>query len=279
MPSRGLLMAALTLIAATTALACSGSDAGTSSGVTVSDSAGVSTVQIDDLAALPLPERTTTTSVEIGRLTVLDPGGDVVETRPLPPPSRVVDLEPLTVGDDGRVLAVFGASRIFQRDGIRRDTVPLLLVDSASTADTLGLWPGRQWSFASANGGALRREFGFGRSLEASGRDGRVAIGSTDRLSLTIVDGTGDETYPAFSGLLLDADGRIWIGGPEVRDAVERRWTALAPDGTPRFRVTLPAAAELLDAAGDRLVVLDEAELGEEIVRILTLDAPEDPEG
>lgn len=397
------LRSALTLVAATTALACSGPDAGTAGGVTVTDSAGVTTVQIDDLAALTLPERAATTSVEIGRragselfrvsagrlladgglalgndgtsevlyvdrageivrrvggagegpgefgsitsfprahgdtltvydvrlgrLTILDPAGDVVQTRPLPPPNRAVDLEPLIVDDDGRVLAVFGASRIFQQDGVRRDTVPLLLVDSASTADTLGLWPGRQWSFVSTDRGAFRTEFGFGRSLEASGRDGRVVIGSTDRLALTVVDGTGDETlriegsapnrpvpeddvaawradrvdglpedlpasareaietapynetYPAFSGLLLDGDGRIWIGEPEVMGADERRWTALAQDGTPRFRVTLPASAEPLDAAGDRLVVLDETELGEEIVRILTLGAPEDPEG
>lgn len=121
----------------------------------------------------------------------------------------------------------------------------------------------------------FRTEFGFGRSLEASGRDSRVVIGSTDRLALTVVNGAGEEvlrieggapnlpvpeddvaawradrvdglpedlpasaheaietapykeTYPAFSGLLLDADGRIWIGEPEVRDADERRWTAL----------------------------------------------------
>src|SRR5690606_33098624 len=118
-------------------------------------------------------------------------------------------------------------------------------------------------------------------SVEASGGDGRVVIGSTERLALTLVgedgqptmrvEATGpngpipeadvarwrdgrlrdlpeevpaglrtamenaphNTTYPAFAGLLLDADGRIWVGDYEDEEAPDRTWTVLAPDGVP----------------------------------------------
>lgn len=257
--------------------------------------------------------------VRIGRLTVLDPEGAVVAVRRLEPPSRVVDLVPLAIGDEGRVLAVQGDARIFAMSGVRRDTAPLMVIQPSSAVDTIGRWPAKEWSFASTGRGSFRTEVGFGRSLEASGRDGMAVIGSTDTLVLTVVDAAGEEvmriegrapnrpvphaqverwradrlanlpddapppiraaiesapyneTFPAFSGLLLDGDGRIWIGEAPAVGAADRRWLVLGPDGNPSFRVVLPASAMPLDAVGDRLAVLDRTELAEEVVRVVTL--------
>ncbi len=257
--------------------------------------------------------------VRLGRLTTLDGEGAVVGTRPLTPPSQVVDLLPLTVGSDGRVVAVYGEARIFGTSGIRRDTVPLMVIDSSTAVDTVSLWPGKQWSFASTEMGAFRTEVGFGYAVEASGRDGHAVVGSTDQLRLTMVNAEGEtvlrvagsapartvstedverwrgdrmaglpddfpasirtaieaaphnETLPAFSGLLLDADGRIWIGESTTPGAVDRRWIVLEPDEERAFRVVLPGSAEPLDARGSLLVVLDHTELGEEIIRMVQL--------
>lgn len=259
--------------------------------------------------------------VRLGRLTVLDPEGAVVETRAMEPPSRVVDLVPLALGDSGRVLAIHGDARFFAASGVGRDTAPLMLIHPSARADTLGRWPAKEWSFASTPRGAFRTEVGFGRSLEASGRHGRAVVGSTDSLRLVVVDqrgveimrieGTGPnrpvpaeqieqwradrladlpddaptpvrtaiesapyhETFPAFSGVMLDDDARIWVAETPDISAGDRRWMVFGPDGIPGFRVTLPPSAKPLDAAGDRLVVLDRTELDEEIVRVLTLGA------
>lgn len=257
--------------------------------------------------------------VRLGRLTVLDPEGAVVETRPLEPPSRAVDLLPLAVADDGRVLAIHGDARIFGQSGVSQDTAPLMIVDPPSSIDTLSLWPSKQWSFSAMERGVFRAELGFGRSLEASGRNGRAVLGTTGSLALAVVDLDGaevmriegtrstppvsadqverwraealadlsddapaalrtaienvphNETVPAFSGVLLDADGRVWIGAWRESGAAERPWTVFGPDGEPAFRVTLPASATPLDAAGDRVVILDRTELAEEVVRVLTI--------
>lgn len=257
--------------------------------------------------------------VRLGRLTVLDPAGEVVETRPLQPPSRSVDLLPLAISADGRVLAIQGEARIFAQSGVRQDTAPLMLIRPPSSVDTLSLWPSKQWSFAAMERGAFRSEFGFGRSAQASGRNGRAVVGSTGTLALRVVDADGaevmriegtrpnppvsddqvdrwradrladlpddappalrtaieaaphNETLPAFAGVLLDADGRVWIGEWVDIGADERPWTVFGRDGEPAFRVVLPRSATPLDAAGDRLVVLDRTELAEEVVRVLSI--------
>jgi hypothetical protein len=260
--------------------------------------------------------------VRLGRLTVLDPAGKAVETRPLQPPSRVVDLLPLAIGDSV-VLAIHGDSRVFRQGGVHRDTTPLM-VFRPSGVDTIGSWPGQEWAFAATDRGAFRTEVGFGRSLDAAGRDGRAVLGATDSLALSVRDahgrerlrirGTGGlrpvpagpleraradrlaefpedlpatfleaveevpyhETYPAFDGLLLDADGRVWVGAFAEPGSVDRPWTVFGPDGLPRFRVVLPGSATPLDAAGDRLALLGRTDLAEEIVRVVRLEEPGD---
>lgn len=252
--------------------------------------------------------------VRLGRLTALDPRGGVARTMRLEPPSRAVDLLPLARDARGNVLAVHGEARIFAMSGVRQDTVPLMVIDSSTGVDTIALLPGKEWSFASIGQGAFRTEVGFGRSVEASGRDGQAVVGSTDRLALIVVSADGrpirqieatgpnravpdadvqrwrarqlenltadtppavrtaletapyNLTFPAFAGLLLDADGRLWVGGADNSDSPDRTWTVFAPDGVPSFRIGLPPSAKPLDASGDLVVALSKTDLDEEVL-------------
>lgn len=132
------------------------------------------------------------------RLTRLTPAGDVVETTRLSSEDAVVDLLPLSELVDGRILAVFGAVRSFRLSGESRDTVPLVLIDPAlidpagARWDTLSTWAAREWAYFQFAGGVTRAEVGFGRDLVYSGRSGRVALGSTDSLSVAVFDETGN---------------------------------------------------------------------------------------
>lgn len=78
-------------------------------------------------------------------------------------------------------------------------------------------------------------------------------------------------TFPASAGLLLYADGRVWVGAAEGSDASDRMWTVLAPDGVPSFRIELPLSAKPLDARGDLVVVLVKTDLDEEVLRWVQL--------
>lgn len=253
----------------------------------------------------------------VGRLTTFATDGSVAGTRPLAPPNRVVDLQPLALLDDGRVLAIYGAMRFFLQGGEARDTTPLMVFDSAgAVADTLRQYAAREWAFVGHSRGAARTEVGFGRSLAYDGRSGRAVLGSTDSLALTVYGADGEpvmevagggpgpvvpdteleawreaqdrrfesapaaireafsdiphrERYPAFDGLLLDDAHRIWIGHYPAPSDTLRHWTVLGPDGHIAGRVTLPVDITLLDAAGDRLAVLQMTELGEPQVAVL----------
>lgn len=126
------------------------------------------------------------------RLTRLTSTGDFLETERLSSEDAVVDFYPLSELADGRILAVFGAVRVFGRSGESRDTVPLIVVDpSGARWDTLGTWAAQEWANFEFPGGVTRAEMGFGRRLAYSGRGGRVALGSTDSLSVAVFDDTG----------------------------------------------------------------------------------------
>lgn len=252
-----------------------------------------------------------------GRLTRLTSDGAVVETRPLAPPNRVVDLEPITFLSDGRVAAVYGDMRIFAASGERRDTTPLMLFDAeGARADTIGMWPATEWSFISLPNGASRAQVGFGGAVAYAGRNGRFAIGSTDTLNIAVYDdavlamriGGGQSvtveaadverwredllarraqapeeirralaevpyrsTYPAFHDLVVDDDGRVWIASSAAPAAAERHWLVIGRDGAAAGRLMLPAATQVLDAAGDRIAVLSRDELDEEYIAVLRI--------
>ena len=190
----------------------------------------------------------------LARLTRFTPEGEVLETRAVMPPSRVVDLEPLTVLPDGRILAVYGSQRVFAPGGERRDSTPLFLFAAAGeAADTLGVWPAQEWSYKAVGNGVSRSPVGFGRTLARAGRNGRAALGSTDSVDITVYDGGNVVMRIAGPG-----------PGPAVTDADVQRWreeTLLSfspgmPEGARRVfeeaphRATFPAfSALLVDAA------------------------------
>lgn len=89
-----------------------------------------------------------------------------------------------------------------------------------------------------------------------------------ERLEASIVN----PTYPALRGVVVDNEGRIWLGEYESLDQQRRQWIALGPDGTPLGRLDLPIFKhqwleheisipgepihELLDIGYGRLVLL-----------------------
>ena len=122
-------------------------------------------------------------------MTALDRDGQLVRTRPLSSGSPAVDLVPLTLLDDGSVLAVEGEIRVFfAGGGAVRDSTPLLRIDSTgASVDTAGFWKGKEWFYASVGRGIGRRPVGFGRDVVYGGRRGRAVVTSTDSLDVTVV--------------------------------------------------------------------------------------------
>ena len=84
------------------------------------------------------------------------------------------------------------------------------------------------------------------------------------------------ETRPAFDGLALDGDGRLWIGESLLPADTLQTWMIFRPDGKPEAKVRLPARFEprpnaaptLLDVAPDRVAVLVRSPLEELIVEV-----------
>lgn len=189
------------------------------------------------------------------RLTRFDPEGEVLETRRLSSEDAVADLRPLGEWSDGRVPSVFGEVRVFGRTGESRDTLPFFAVDPEGAGwDTLGIWPAQEWSNLEFTGGGMTRmEVGFGRTLVHSGRGGRIALGSTDSLDVTVFDETGTESmriagWGADEAVEADAveawraqyTNRISEIPDPIRPEFER-WVSEVP-----YRETYPAFGELL---------------------------------
>ena len=149
------------------------------------------------------------------RLTRISADGQVVETSRLSSDDPVVGLLPLAETADGKFLAVFGEARIFRRSAEFRDTIPLLIVDpAAETWDTIAAWPAQEWAGVEVGGGVARSEIGFGRALAYSGRNGSVAIGSTDSLDIHVFDETGRRSM-RLAG---------WGADRQVTPAAVERW-------------------------------------------------------
>ncbi|GMV06190.1 MAG: hypothetical protein AMXMBFR53_24660 [Gemmatimonadota bacterium] len=124
------------------------------------------------------------------RLSRFDHEGAFIATLRLDPSSRVVSVAPLAVHDDGRIVAVLGEQRYFQRSGERRDTVPLMVyTPDRAQPDTVGTWPGLERAFGELRGSAtFIVPIGFARTAFSASNGGRVAIGSSDSLDVTVFD-------------------------------------------------------------------------------------------
>jgi hypothetical protein len=83
------------------------------------------------------------------------------------------------------------------------------------------------------------------------------------------------ETYPGFEHLLIDDAGRLWIGAYARPGRTMRRWVVLDSDGTVAGTLETPADATLLDAAGDRLAMLQRTDLDEEYIAVFRIEPGE----
>lgn len=152
----------------------------------------------------------------LARFTQFDSSGEALSTRSLRPPNAVVDLLPVLTSPEGPDLAVYGSQRIGKGAGIKQDTTPLLLYQGPdSEPDTLGHWGAREGNYTSfPTGGWARGPVGFGRHLAASGRSGRVVLGTTDSLNATVLDAGGRvvmRLVGRFTGAAVSrSDGEAW---------------------------------------------------------------------
>jgi hypothetical protein len=131
-----------------------------------------------------------------------------------------------------------------------------------------------------ATGTVAMRITGGGPPVEATGQDiERWRQSLRDRMSQApepirraFDDTPYRPTFPAFEALMVDDAARIWIGAYVRPGETDRRWTVLGTDGSVAGTLALPAAATLLDAAGDRLAVLLHSDLDEEYIVVYRID-------
>ena len=129
----------------------------------------------------------------MGRMSEFTDSGDFVASWSFGSESRIVDLKPLARGIDGETLAIVGDSRVFDTDGIRRDTTPLLMFPQpGGKPDTLALLPADELSYRTIPGGiSTRFDVGFGRDVVAFGRGDRAIVGETGSLHLSVYRADG----------------------------------------------------------------------------------------
>lgn len=78
------------------------------------------------------------------------------------------------------------------------------------------------------------------------------------------------ETYPAFTALLLDHDGRIWVR-LAARAGAQATWLVLSSTGAPVARVDLDAALVVEEVGADYVLVRTTDADGVEGVRLHSL--------
>lgn len=84
------------------------------------------------------------------------------------------------------------------------------------------------------------------------------------------VDGVAD-SLPAYSDVAVDSRGRVWVQRSTPSEAANAEWRAFGLDGHGVGDLALPADATILDATGDRLLLLRRTEFDEEYVELRTL--------
>jgi hypothetical protein len=196
----------------------------------------------------------------LGRLSEFDAEGELVSTERLSPADSYTDLQPLSVGTQGQVLAHYGSLRRLPAEGIQRDTTPLLIFPQpGATPDILSRWAMEETLFALEEDGWSATQVGFGRSLASFGTNQRAIIADTDRLDALVLDTSGRQLMRirgrAASIPANESEGEAWR-----RDRVARMRSDLPPELMARirerlsqapFRETYPALDALaVDVAG-----------------------------
>lgn len=76
------------------------------------------------------------------------------------------------------------------------------------------------------------------------------------------------DSLPAYRHLQVDGDGRVWVQRPPQDTDSLADWHLFSEDGRHRYRIRLPAGSQVLDASGDRVVILERDEFDVETVAI-----------
>lgn len=79
------------------------------------------------------------------------------------------------------------------------------------------------------------------------------------------------ETMPAFQGLVVDAEGFLWVEDFRRPGVGLRSWTVFDAEGTPRSRLSLPASNRVLEIGRDYVMAVFEDHLGVEYLRLYSL--------
>lgn len=237
----------------------------------------------------------------------LAPPNSVVDLQPL---AVLDDGRLAAVYGDMRMFALSGERRdttplmLFDADGARADTIGMwpatewafMSGGGGALRAEVGFgrkayWAGRDGRFAIGTNDSVDIAVYDGASepfMRISGppapavepaaverwRDDLLADWSTMPIEMqtAIADLPHRETYPGFETLAMGDDGSIWIGVFARPGQDERAWLVLGRDGRPHGRVTLPAAARVLDIAGDRIALLSRDELDEEYIHVLRIE-------
>lgn len=76
------------------------------------------------------------------------------------------------------------------------------------------------------------------------------------------------DSLPAYRELKVDSEGRVWVKSPVADVAPHAEWWVFSEGGLEARTIDLPASSSVLDAVGDRLLLLERDSLGVETVAI-----------
>jgi hypothetical protein len=79
------------------------------------------------------------------------------------------------------------------------------------------------------------------------------------------------ETHPAFTALVLDDDGRIWVRLPAATGAPADQWLILSSTGAPVGRLSIAGGLEIEEAGHDYVLIRSTDADGVESIRLHSL--------
>lgn len=162
--------------------------------------------------------------LDLVRLTRFDEGLSLLETVQVMIPGVVAALQPLLVLPDARLFAIPFEGRRAVVPGPFRAEVPLLLLDPrAARVDTIDSWQGLEQDASQVSGRLFPIPVGFGKRFLGAGGGGKVAVGSTDSLDVTLLSAAGN--------MLMRVVGTE--GARPLPDDAGRGWRTLLLDGAP----------------------------------------------
>lgn len=76
------------------------------------------------------------------------------------------------------------------------------------------------------------------------------------------------DSLPAYRDVQVDSDGRLWVRSPTESGAAQAAWRVYSDRGATARTFELPASTSVLDAVGDRLLLLERDSLDVETIAI-----------